>query len=396
MYTLCDACKRNGCHGPETARDATGHVKVANLLIRIKARPLWGLPSQTTVLNYQAKAMDSVTQVLLGASIGVAVMGRRTALWKSALWGGVAGLLPDLDVLLDHGDPILNMIRHRAETHALLLLTLFAFPMAWGVSRIHRQPQLYGRWWWALMLALVTHPLLDLMTIYGTQVFQPFTDEAYGLGSMFIIDPVYSLPLLAGVVAALRVKTVGRALAINGCALVFSTAYLAWSALAQWGVTQHARQSLQAQGLPSQQLLVTPAPLSTLVWRVVALDGERLHEGFYALMDGGRSVRFVAHARGADLAAQHADHPQLQRLARFTDGFFKVQQDGARLVVTDLRMGQEPDYVFSFDIGPPLQAGQTHPVAEQRSRRMNVGEGLQWLGQRMLGRDVPPPGSTGG
>ncbi|MEY3611166.1 MAG: hypothetical protein RJB14_888 [Pseudomonadota bacterium] len=336
--------------------------------------------------------MDSVTQVLLGASMGVAVMGRRTALWKSALWGGVAGLLPDLDVLLDHGDPILNMIRHRAESHALLLLTLFAFPMAWVVSRIHRQPQLYGRWWWALMLALVTHPLLDLMTIYGTQVFQPFTDEAYGLGSMFIIDPVYSLPLLAGVVAALRVKTVGRALAINGWALAFSTAYLAWSALAQWGVTQHARESLQAQGLPSQQLLVTPAPLSTLVWRVVALDGERFHEGFYALMDGGRAIRFVAHERGGALAAQNADHPQLQRLARFTDGFFKVQRNNDKLVVTDLRMGQEPDYVFSFDIGPPLQAGAIHPVAEQRSRRMDVGAGLKWLGQRMLGHDVPPPG----
>jgi len=340
--------------------------------------------------------MDSVTQVLLGASIGVAVMGRRTALWKSALWGGVAGLLPDLDVLLDHGDPILNMIRHRAETHALLLLTLFAFPMAWVVSRIHNQARLYGRLygrgWWALMLALVTHPLLDLMTSYGTQVFQPFTDEAYGLGSMFIIDPAYSLPLLVGVVAACRVQNVGRALRINGWALAFSTAYLAWSALAQWGVTQHARQSLHAQGLPSQQLLVTPAPLSTLVWRVVALDGERFHEGFYALMDGGRAIRFVAHERGGALATQHANHPQLQRLSRFTDGFFKVQRHGENLVVTDLRMGQEPDYVFSFDIGPPLQAGESHPVAEQLSRRMNVGEGLKWLGQRMLGRDVPPPG----
>jgi inner membrane protein len=339
--------------------------------------------------------MDSVTQVLLGASVGVAVMGRRTALWKSALWGGLAGLLPDLDVLIDHGDPILNMIRHRAESHALLLLTLLAFPMAWGVSRLHRQPQLYGRWWWALMLALVTHPLLDLMTIYGTQVFQPLTDEAYGLGSMFIIDPVYSLPLLAGLAVALRVKTVGRALRINGWALAFSTAYLAWSALGQAWVTQHARQSLQAQGLPSHHLLVTPAPLSTLVWRVVALDGERFHEGFYALMDGGRAIRFVAHERGGVLATQHANHPQLQRLARFTDGFFKVQRHGENLVVTDLRMGQEPDYVFSFDIGPPLSAGQTYPVAEQRSRRMNVGEGLQWLGQRILGRDVPSPGSAG-
>jgi inner membrane protein len=336
--------------------------------------------------------MDSVTQVLLGASIGVAVMGRRTALWKSAVWGGVAGLLPDLDVLLDHGDPILNMIRHRAESHALLLLALFAFPMAWGVSRLHRQPQLYGRWCWALMLALVTHPLLDLMTIYGTQVFQPFTDEAYGLGSMFIVDPAYSLPLLVGVVAAFRVQAVGRALRINGWALALSTAYLAWSALGQAWVTQHARQSLQALGLPSQHLLVTPAPLSTLVWRVVAIDGERLHEGFYALMDGGRPMRFVAHDRGAALAAQNADHPQLQRLARFTDGFYKVADANGRLVITDLRMGQEPAYVFSFDIGPPLQAGQSHPVAQQQSRRMDVGAGLTWLGQRMLGHDVPPPG----
>jgi inner membrane protein len=61
--------------------------------------------------------------------------------------------------------------------------------------------------------------------------------------------------------------------------------------------------------------------LSTLLWRVVALDGERFHEGFYALMDGARPVRFVAYERGAALAAQNAEHPQIQRLARFTDGF---------------------------------------------------------------------------
>jgi inner membrane protein len=337
--------------------------------------------------------MDSVTQILLGASVSVAVMGRRTALWKSAVWGGVAGLLPDLDVLMDHGDPILNMIRHRAETHSLLLLALFALPMAWVASRIHRQPQLYSPWCWALMLALLTHPLLDLMTIYGTQVFQPFSDEAYGLGSIFIIDPVYSLALLIGLLAAFGAKTTGKALTINGWGLVLSSAYLAWSALGQAWVMHHARQSLQAQGLPSQQLLVTPAPLSTLLWRVVAMDGERFHEGFYALMDGARPVRFVAYERGAALAAQNAEHPQIQRLARFTDGFFKVADQNGRLVITDLRMGQEPAYVFSFDIGPPLQGGYSYPVAQQQSRRLEVRAGLKWLGQRIMGQDLPPPGT---
>ena len=70
--------------------------------------------------------MDSVTQIALGAAVGVAVMGRRTAVWKSALWGAVAGTLPDLDAFIDHGDAILNMTRHRAESHALFYLTLAA------------------------------------------------------------------------------------------------------------------------------------------------------------------------------------------------------------------------------------------------------------------------------
>jgi inner membrane protein len=70
--------------------------------------------------------MDSLTQIALGAAVGVAVMGRRTAVWKAALWGAIGGTLPDLDAFIDHGDAILNMTRHRAESHALFVLTLAA------------------------------------------------------------------------------------------------------------------------------------------------------------------------------------------------------------------------------------------------------------------------------
>jgi inner membrane protein len=336
--------------------------------------------------------MDSLTQILLGASVSVAVMGRRTAIWKSAVWGGVAGLLPDLDVLLDHGDPVLNMVRHRAETHAVLLLALFAIPFAWVVSVVHQQRHLYGWWFVALALALVTHPLLDLMTVYGTQVLQPFTDEAYGLGSIFIVDPVYSLLLLFGVVAALRIKRPARGLLFNSWALALSTLYLAWSAASQAWVTQHARQSLEALGLPTAQLLVTPAPLTTMLWRVVCVDGDHFYEGFYALLDAGAPMRFSTFERGEALIRQHANHPHVRRLARFTDGFFKVERRGDNVVVTDLRMGQEPNYVFSFDIGPPLRAGDVQSPAQQMTYDVDVGQAFEWLGQRWLGRDVHPPG----
>ena len=116
--------------------------------------------------------MDSLSQYVLGAGLGVAVMGRRTSVWKAALWGGIAGTIPDLDALIDHGDPIRNMTFHRAESHSLLYLTILAPALAVGVAKLHGEMQHFRRWWLALWLALFTHPLLDNMTIYGTQLLQ--------------------------------------------------------------------------------------------------------------------------------------------------------------------------------------------------------------------------------
>jgi inner membrane protein len=338
--------------------------------------------------------MDSLTQIALGASLSVAVMGRRTAAWKAALWGGVAGLLPDLDVFIDHGDAVLNMVRHRAESHSLLYLSLLAPLMAWAVAwwvQGRRQPEHLGRWCLALWLALFTHPLLDLMTVYGTQVFQPFTDEAYGLGSIFIIDPAYTLPLLVGLAMAMCWPGQARGLAGNRWALGLSTAYLLWSALAQAWVLQHARVSLAAQGLPAAQVMVTPAPFQTVLWRVVVVDGVRFHEGYYSFLDGGRALRFTAYDRGSDLLARHASHPQVQRMARFSDGFFKLHEQGGDLFLSDLRMGQQPHYVFTFNLGSPTAAQA--PAARNQGVRGDVGEGLRWLGRRMRGEDVQAPGA---
>ena len=90
--------------------------------------------------------MDSLSQLALGASLGVAVMGRRTAVWKAALWGGVAGTLPDLDVLIDYGEPLANMVNHRGFSHSLIYLSLLAPALAWLVMgpRLHQASQSPG------------------------------------------------------------------------------------------------------------------------------------------------------------------------------------------------------------------------------------------------------------
>lgn len=333
--------------------------------------------------------MDSVSQLALGAAVTVAVMGRRTAVWKTALWGGVAGTLPDVDALIDHGDSVLNMVLHRSESHALLYLTLLSGPLAWLVSRLADQGRWVGRWWLALWLALITHPLLDLMTVYGTQLGLPFTRYPFGVGSIFIIDPLYTLPLLVGVVAALVQRREGGGLRWNQAGLALSTLYLAWGVAAQQHVTQIVQPSLPEPGQPERQLLVTPTPFNSVLWRLVVVTPTHYYEGFYSLLDDDRPVRWAAHARGAELFARYREADPVDRIARFSHGFFAMRQapDGA-LFITDLRMGQEPTYTFNFRLGTPEQLASGATRTTQQWQRPDVRRALPWLWQRLLGRDV--------
>jgi len=335
--------------------------------------------------------MDSLSQIALGAAVGVAVMGRRTAVWKAAAWGAVAGTLPDLDVLIEHGDPIRDMVLHRAETHALFWLTLFSLPFAALVARLQGEWQLWRRWWLAMWLVLVTHPLLDAMTVYGTQLALPFSNHPYGVGSIFIIDPIYTVPLLVGGIWALISRGRGRGLAANMVGLVISTVYLGWSYAAQHHVENLARASLAAQGIQAERLLVSPTAFNTLLWRVLVVADGHYHEGFHSLLDSDGAITFDRFDQGLSLAAALPPIDGVRRITAFSQGFYKLHQDGPRVLITDLRMGQEPTYIFSFAVA--TRRSPTVPLVptEQISNRPDLARGLPWLWRRALGEPLPPP-----
>lgn len=349
-----------------------------------------GLHLQRQGRQDRIPCMDSLSQIALGAAVGVAAMGRRTAVWKAALWGGVAGTLPDLDVVIDHGDPILNMVLHRAETHAPLWLTLFSLPFALAVARLNGEWDRWRRWWWAMWLVLVTHPLLDAMTVYGTQLALPFSNHPFGVGSIFIIDPLYTLPLIVGVVWALAARA-GPGLRANAAGLVLSTAYLGWSVAAQAVVTERAQQALAAQGIRAEHLLVTPTAFNTVLWRVVAVDGAHYHEGFHSLLDEDPAIRFDRFDRGTALAADIGSLDGVQRIQAFSKGLWAMWEQGGRLGITDLRMGQEPAYIFRFAVAERRSPVVPLAVSEQVGRRPDLQRGLPWLWRRALGEPLPPP-----
>jgi inner membrane protein len=334
--------------------------------------------------------MDSLTQVTLGAAVGMAAMGRRTAPWKAALWGGLAGTLPDLDVFVDHGDPILNMVLHRAETHAPFWLTLFSVPFAALVARIQGEWHQWRRWWLALWLVLVTHPLLDAMTVYGTRLALPWSDHPYGVGSIFIIDPLYTLPLLAGVVTLLATRGSRRGRLANAAGLALSCAYLAWSVVAQQHVERLARAELARQGIEAQRVLVTPTAFNTVLWRIVAMEpGGDYHEGFRSLLDEGRRIEFRRYDGGAALAPELLGIDGVRRIAEFSRGFYKLAERDGRLRVTDLRMGYEPWYAFNFVVAERRSAMRVLPKSVHESERGDARELLAWTWRRLWGERQP-------
>jgi inner membrane protein len=310
--------------------------------------------------------------------------------WKAALWGGACGTLPDLDALIDFGDAVRNMTYHRADSHALLWLTLASLPIAWLAARVHGETALLRRWWLALWLALVTHPLLDTFTIYGTQLLLPFSDHPFGIGSVFIIDPLYTLPLLAGLAGALAFGA-RRGLRWNAIGLSLSTLYLAWSLAAQAHVRDVANDSLAARGAPAERVLVTPTPFNTVLWRVLVMREGGYEEGFYSLLDRERTVRFDSFASDPALYGQLRDEWAVARMAWFTRGFFALRERGGEAILDDLRMGQEPHYVFSFVVAQRQSPTFAAVAPRAVGGRGDLRRGLAWVWTRLLGEPLPPP-----
>ena len=295
--------------------------------------------------------MDSVTQIALGAAVGYAVLGRRVG-YRAALWGGVCGTLPDLDVFVSMGGPVADFTYHRSFSHSLLILPLLVPPITWLILRIHPQTRPYRTGWlWLVLLVLVTHPLLDSFTIYGTQLFWPLAQTPIGLGSIFIIDPLYTLPLLAGLIGALSLRRRPvLAQRFNQAGLLLSSLYLGWSVLIQAHVTHLAEQSLAVGDTPGEKILVTPAPFNTLLWRIVAINEQGYQEGYHSLLDDSPRIRFIQYPSSLHLLDNLQQHWPVARLQWFTRGFYKVEAQDGYVVISDLRMGAEPDYVFQFKV----------------------------------------------
>lgn len=297
--------------------------------------------------------MDSLSQIVLGGAVAAAIAParhRRAAL----LAGAVLGTLPDLDSLplaLLTDDPVARMTLHRSASHSLFVLPVLAWAI-WAFFRRRggRVAESPVRWFWAILLALVTHPVLDAFTVYGTQLWWPLPVRPVMLSSVFIIDPLYTLWLLVACIAAwwLRERIAAQRVLVAGLAL--SSAYLGWSLLAKAAVDREADRALAALGLADAPRFSVPMPFNTLLWRVVAMTPQGFVEGERSLVADNGPMVFRGYPSNVEALRGARSIAAVQRLDWFNHGFQKAQVRDGVLVLSDLRMGAEPDYTFNFAV----------------------------------------------
>lgn len=293
--------------------------------------------------------MDSLTQALLGASLQGSLLGR----WqgrKALLYGAAIATLPDLDVLIDFGDAVANMTQHRGFSHSLPVLAGISLLLAWLIRRWRPHPGYSGRRLLAcISLILFTHVLLDAFTSYGTQLLWPLATPPVAWSTIFIIDPLYSLPLL---LAALSGLIVGRGRVLQhgtALALLLSTLYLGFTVAGKQMAEQRVGAELARRGIAAEAVFSAPTPFNSLLWRVVVLEGSDYHEALVGWLDS-QAPQLHRIERGGDLAGVLAGSAPHQRLLWFTGGFLRYDQLGNQLVVTDLRLGMTGFHPFRFTL----------------------------------------------
>ncbi len=309
--------------------------------------------------------MDSVTQAVLGASIAgaVAPAGHRR---KALMAGAALGTLPDLDVFIDFGGAVENFTYHRGFSHSLLVLAPFSVLLWLALKRwwapVREAPL---RWLAVISLVLLTHPLLDAHTAYGTQLFWPLTVPPAMWATLFIIDPLYTLPLLVGTLVAAFWPTKEWSAGLLRTAVALSTLYLGWSWIAQAVVHRNADEALAAIGLAEAPVFLTPTPFNTVLWRVVVQTEDGYLEGFDSLLVEEGVMRFKAYESDKQALHDARDVWAVARLRWFSQDFVKAYVENDRLMLSDLRMGQEPTYVFTHVAAERGNPHWTETVTEQ-------------------------------
>lgn len=301
--------------------------------------------------------MDSLTQIVLGAAVGEATLGKKVGN-KAMLWGAIAGTIPDLDVLgRSFLDDITALEWHRGISHSLFFSLVAAPVLGWLLHQFHKKRKNEAttkQWSWLFFMALVTHPLLDCHTTWGTQFLWPF-DLRIAYNNINVVDPMYTLPFLTLVLMALFTRRgTDKRIKYNKLGLVISSLYMLVT-IGLKGVSYLTfKHSLEEQGIEYSAISNRPTMFNSMLWTANVETKDSFLIGYYSFFDKDKHVPYIGHVKDQEMIDSIRDEPQIARLLKITKGWYVVREKENTLYLCDLRFGEfeegSDEFVFTHKL----------------------------------------------
>lgn len=378
--------------------------------------------------------MDSLTQIVLGAAVGEVVLGNKIGN-KAMLWGAIAGTIPDLDVYQSlFFDSLTANELHRGFSHSIIFSVLMSPILAWlllkkeklllgtllglilaypalstgnlaiiGILTIiylicllfilkTNSPNKATKWEWSKLFfwSLITHPLLDCHTTWGTQLLWPLPYKL-AWNNIFVIDPLYTIPFLLFVVLAMFYnRNSHKRKWLNWTGIALSSVYMIWSLGVKWHTYQIFESSLKNQNFSFSRLTTVPTPLNTFLWSATADGDTVLYTGLYSIFDKDKNVKFTSIENNHKLLSSYEGDNVLNRLNFLSKGWYVINDENPdTLVYNDARFGpmylkDKPMYGFGYQL-TTTEKGLS--VTEQRPEpdEQLMGDLLNTLWNRIWG-----------
>ena len=296
--------------------------------------------------------MDLITQGLLGSTVSQALCDEKNSR-KAAFFGFLLGILPDFDVVSILFGDWASLKYHRGPSHSLIVLFLLTFPVAKFFTWLSKEPSSYNNWLKISFWALMTHPLLDWCTTYGTPLFWPLSNARFANDAISIIDPIYSLPLLLATFSYYFIKKFSTRKNFALIAIFLSTLYLVWGYGNSVVAINKAKQNLSRQGIIPIEVRATPTFLNTLVWRVIAkLSSDDFMITYLSINNSSKSINWTHIKSDKSPEIQIADnHPRGKLFKWFAMNMTvsKVAPNNKNeIIIKDLRYGTILDPALSL------------------------------------------------
>lgn len=305
--------------------------------------------------------MDLLTQAVLGSAL--AQSGSRSKETRLAtVVGFLSGLLADTDALIrSSSDTLLTIEYHRHFTHSIFFIPIGALIAAIILWPFLKKKIDFRRLYWFSLLGYSLSGFIDACTSYGTYLFWPLVDERISFYLIAIVDPVFTLGLIIGVIFAYK-KLQPRAAIIG---LAFAACYLSIAFIqnerAQTAIEQIA---LQRGHIPDQ-VITKPTMGNILLWRSTYKYQERIfidavRVGYDVRVYQGDSVKqFDLDTDVATIDKESVLYNDMKRFNKFSDEYIAIHPDDDQ-IIGDIRYsfqadGIRPLWGIDFDLEKPQQ-----------------------------------------